>query len=112
MLTETRRPRQFIYTTRHNASWHVVPRRINRGATMTIDVFDETKTMTLREVADTLGVCLLTVRKWTHTGLRSVKCGAKTVTNMDEVNAFLNSKQPAKSKKVAATVAEIQNLIK
>ena len=79
---------------------------------MTIDVFNEAETLTLDEVADQLDVCLLTVRKWTHEGLHAVKCGARTVTTMSEVNAFLNSKKPAKTKKVAATVADINNLIK
>tara|TARA_Y100000310_G_C20122933_1_gene552305 strand:- start:47 stop:286 length:240 start_codon:yes stop_codon:yes gene_type:complete len=79
---------------------------------MTIDVFNEVETLTIAEVAEQLDVCLLTVRKWTHEGLHAVKCGARTVTTMSEVNRFLNSKKPANTKKVAATVADIQNLIK
>ena len=79
---------------------------------MTIDVFNETETLTLFEVADILSVSILTVRRWHHDGLKAVKYGAKTVTTMNEVNAFLNSKKPPKSKNVKATIAEIQNLIK
>ena len=79
---------------------------------MTIDVFNDTDTLTLFEVADILSVSILTVRRWHHDGLKAVKYGAKTVTTMNEVNAFLNSKKPPKSKNVKATIAEIQNLIK
>tara|TARA_Y100000310_G_C20464818_1_gene707105 strand:- start:607 stop:846 length:240 start_codon:yes stop_codon:yes gene_type:complete len=79
---------------------------------MTIDVFNDTDTLTLFEVADQLRVNILTVRRWHHDGLKAVKYGNRTVTTMDEVNAFLNSQKPAKTKKVAATVADIENLIK
>ena len=77
-----------------------------------IDVFNKDETLTLNEVAERLTVCRLTVRRWQRDGLNVVKCGARTVTTMSEVNAFLNSEKPAKSKKVDATIAEIKNLIK
>jgi len=79
---------------------------------MTIDVFNDTDTLTLFEVADQLNVSILTVRRWHHDGLVAVKYGAKTVTTMNEVNVFLNSKKTPKSKNVKATLQDIQNLIK
>lgn len=79
---------------------------------MAIDVFNEVETLTLEQVAEQLGVCQLTVRRWHKQGLHAIKCGGRTVTNMTAVNEFLNAKKPPVNKEVAATVDDIKNLIR
>ncbi len=73
---------------------------------MTIDVFDQDRTMTLETLATRLNVSVATVRRWQSQGMKTTKVGRQTFTNMECVNAFLNH-----DKTTNATIQRIEKIV-